>query len=271
MSYPHPINDILAQIGNDLPTNSEGLITAEALRNVLTPLVTVIYDTLAAPDAVVLAQFPEYSRVTTYIGRTLYVVRFDDQLWQFMSFGDQKGVDPGTNPTVWRVYPAMGMMHRRNNDYHLAEQSPYRVSALEIREHIDNEAIHEVHAINLDVTLQPSAILDSYINPVEIIAAPGEGKVLVGMDLYFMVIPGTNDYPEPALIVWSSGNFYPEATNYNINRHKREGIPVIVRLDHDSKEHEINSGLFLKSQGEQTEGNHIIRVFGTYWIKDLAR
>lgn len=268
MSRPQTINDILAQIGNDLPSNNEGLITAEILRNVLTPLVMGVYDSLAAPNDVVLAQFPLYNNKTIYTGGEEVIVRYNDQLWLFVSTTDKEGVDPGTNPLVWNQFSLLALAHSQNKDTHLSLGQPHGVSALELREHIDDESIHGGggNSIEFDLTIPKPLLLGSFDNPVEIIPAPGEDQVIVDVDMYFYVIGNTENYTEPALLEWSSGLQYPTDTNYSLN----PGVSPIVRIDHDSESHEINSAIVLKSSARQSAGNHTVRVFGRYSIKNLA-
>lgn len=142
MNYPVTINNILSAINNELPTNGNQQITAAVLRGVLQPLVTGIYDALAAPSPSLLAQFPAYNAATTYTGGVEVVVKHNNELWLFVADDDNTGTTPGTNPTVWQPFSVLSLGHLQNTDNRLAQGQQNEVTAAQLRAHLDNDAIH---------------------------------------------------------------------------------------------------------------------------------
>ena len=56
-----------------------------------------------------------YDNGTKYIGESEKLVRFDSQLWRFISLTDRTGISPGSDPEVWNREAVNRLAHEDNN------------------------------------------------------------------------------------------------------------------------------------------------------------
>lgn len=188
--YPTTINAAIAAIFEHIAPNNNGEIDALKLRGVLMDILLGIYDTFARPDDALLSQFPAYDPFNEYEGGTEVVVSYNDRLWLFVSPMDSTGQFPGTNAGVWQPFNVLGLAHFKNLDTWLDKPGPFAVSAQQLREHLEDETIHQVHPVQLlDVTLTVSQITNGYSSPVELLPDPPDGFFRDFIDLKAVQVP----------------------------------------------------------------------------------
>lgn len=273
--YPSEITTLQALITNNLPTNGQSLITAEVLRGVLHQMTVGIYNSLVQPDDVVLAQFPAYDAETTYEGESEVVVKHEGSLWVFISEEDATGVTPGTNPLVWTAFSLLALAHGRNKDSYLDFEGTHQVSAQQIKEHIANEALHQPQftEVEFDVNITAAQMAAGHVTPMSIFAAPGAGKVVVGLELYMTIGTevGTEQYDQSVMFRWTNEIQFPSL--FVVFNPSGEGVFQITNVPDGMATfipYYENQGMEMLCGAEQTQGDHDVRVFGRYWIKTLV-
>lgn len=188
--YPTTINAAIAAIFEHIAPNSNGEIDALKLRGVLMDVLLGLYNTFAQPDDALLAQFPAYDPFYEYEGGTEVVVKHNDLLWLFISPSNSTGQYPGTNGGVWQPFNVLGLAHFKNMDTWLDKPGPFAVSAQQIREHLEDETIHQVPPVKLlDETMTVSQIENSFTAPVELLPDPPDGFFRDFIDLKAVQVP----------------------------------------------------------------------------------
>lgn len=153
MTIEETFNLLIAKVQDNITTNGQGDITGKKNRDTLIEMLQGIQSVLDAPDDYLLNQFPPYDPTFLYQGGKEVVVQYVGRLWAFVSSFDKQGFTPGNDVSVWAMISALSIAHFRNRDTMLDEDGPGQVTALEIRQFIDNfeEGEVELHTYRYKV------------------------------------------------------------------------------------------------------------------------
>jgi hypothetical protein len=137
MSIATTINKLIANVNANITTNGNEEITGLVHRNVLIFILNGLKKLFEELNADIVNLFAAWDEETEYIGNVEEIVRYDGELWVFVSATNKTGVVPGTNGSVWAPLDALTLAHPRNRDAMLARGTINQVTAAEIRAFID--------------------------------------------------------------------------------------------------------------------------------------
>lgn len=131
------INDLVAYVAAELPTNGNQEITAARHREVMQSTILSLMNIVSSLPPEMVLDYPAWDSEETYAGASEVIVRHNGKLWLFVSGTEQTGVEPGGNFTVWSELGAVQAAHLRNGDTMLAQGTASQVSAAEVRAALD--------------------------------------------------------------------------------------------------------------------------------------